>query len=71
MTILGLAESFKTLNRPDPARPWRFLTAYFSESIKDMDVKFWHNLHSSLKFVISKFEVDIFDITDIKKYFLN
>ena len=41
MTIFGLAESFKTINRPDPThcdalgRP-----AYFSESLKDEDVQF-------------------------------
>ena len=35
-----------------PTRPWRSLTAYFSESIKDRDVKFWHNLDSSLQFVL-------------------
>ena len=32
MTILGLAESFKTMNRPDPTET--LLTAYFSEKIK-------------------------------------
>ena len=43
MTILGLAESFKTMNQPGsvrPTRPWRSLAAYFSESIKDREVKF-------------------------------
>ena len=54
MTILGLTESFETMNQPGPTRPWRSLTAYFLESLKDRDVKFWHNLHSSLQFVLSK-----------------
>ena len=49
MTILELAESFETMNRPDP------------ESIKNMDVQFGHNLYSSLQFVLSKFWIDIFD----------
>ena len=40
MAILGLAESYKTIYRPDPTRPQRSLTAHFSESIKDMDDKF-------------------------------
>ena len=36
MIILGLAESFKSMNRScptrlNPIRPWLFLTAYFSE----------------------------------------
>ena len=44
MTISGLAESFKTMNRPDPDRlhptqPRRSLMAYFSESLKDRKVK--------------------------------
>ena len=43
MTILGLAESFKTLNRPCPTVT--LLTAHFSESVKDKDVNFQHNLH--------------------------
>ena len=38
MTILGLAESFKTMNQPNPTVT--LLTAYFSESIEDTDVKF-------------------------------
>ena len=36
MTILGLAESFKMMSRPDPTRPDPTITlfdAYFSESI--------------------------------------
>ena len=36
------------------------LTAYFLESLKDGDVKFWRNLHSSLQFGLSKFGLDIF-----------
>ena len=35
MTISTLAESFKTMNWPDPARPQRSLTAYLSESVYD------------------------------------
>ena len=66
MTILGLTESFKTMNQPDqsqpdPARLGRFLTAHFSESIKDRDVKFLHKLHSSLQFMLSNFWIDFFD----------
>ena len=40
MTYLGLAESFKTMNRFDPTRQELSLTAYFLESIKDGEVKF-------------------------------
>ena len=40
--------------RPDQAWPWRSLTAYLSETIIDRDVKFWHNLHSSLQFCAIK-----------------
>ena len=68
MTILGLAESFKTIIRPDPARTWRSLTAYFSESIKDREVKFVLNLHSNLEFVLSKFGIDIFDSLETMRF---
>ena len=49
MTILELDESFKTMNRPDPnrhvlVRPWRSLTVFFLEIVKDNDVKFWYKL---------------------------
>ena len=37
------------------------LTAYFSESIKDMDVKFLHNLQLNLQCMLSKFVINIFD----------
>ena len=45
MTIFGSAESFKTTNRPDPGpgRPGpteSVFDAYFSESLRDRDVKF-------------------------------
>ena len=50
VTILGLAETFDT----DPARPWHSLTAYFSESKQDRDMKFWDNLDSSFQFVLLK-----------------
>ena len=52
MIILELAESFKTMNGPDPTWQWRYLTAYFSVSIEDRDVKFWHNLNLGLRFVL-------------------
>ena len=58
ITILGLAESFKTMNRPDSKRS---LTVYFSESIQDSEIKFWHNFYSSLQFVLFKFGILIFD----------
>ena len=34
--------------RPELARPWRSLTTYVSETIKDSDMKFYHNLDISL-----------------------
>ena len=57
MTILGLAESFKTMNPPEPTvTP---LTTYFSESKKYRDEKFCHKLHSNLQFVLMNFGIDI------------
>ena len=52
LTMLGLAESFIAMNRPEPTVT--VLTASFSEDIRDRDVKFWHNIHSSLQFKIEK-----------------
>ena len=57
MTVIGLAKLFKTMNRSDPTRSLRFVTAYFSKSIKDTDVKFEHNLHSGLQFMQIKFGI--------------
>ena len=40
---------FKTMNQSGPTRldrNERSLTAYFSESMKNKGVKFWHNLQS-------------------------
>ena len=67
VTILELAESFKTMNRPNAARPdpIRSLTAYFSESMQDKDMKLLHNLHSSLQFMVFKLGIDIFDSFEI------
>ena len=44
-----------------PACLWRSLTAHIWEGIKNRDVKFWHNLDSNLKIMLSKFGIDIFD----------
>ena len=40
--------------------PRRSFKAYFSESIKDNDVKFWHKHYSSLQLVLLRIGVDIF-----------
>ena len=67
MKILGLPESFKTMNRRDLTRhiisdrPWRYFTAFFSESIKDNNVKFWLNLSYNFYLSLSKFGIDIYD----------
>lgn len=45
-------------NSDDPTDPIRlYLNAYISESIEDGDMKFWYNIDSSLKIVLSKFEM--------------
>ena len=51
-----------SLKWPVAARPCRYLTTYFSESTKDRDVKFWHNLDSSRKIIQLQFRMDIIDI---------
>ena len=50
--------------RPDPARLWRSLTAYISGSIEYRDLKYWHNIDSSLKIVQSNLK-HIFDSFEI------
>ena len=61
MIILGLAESFKKMSRPDPNQPWRSLKTFFSEIIKDMDAKFGVNLNSSLQFELLQLKVNIYN----------
>ena len=39
----------------NPAWSWCSLTVYISNSFIDMNVKFWHNLDSSLKILLLKF----------------
>ena len=68
MTILGLG--YRWIN-DEPARPDPTVThlmAHVSESIKDREVKFWHNLHSGLRFVPLRFEIDIFDSLDTMRF---
>ena len=38
---------------------------YFSESIKDRQVDISQNIHSSHKFVLSKYEIDTFENLEI------
>ena len=44
------------------------LTAYISGSIEEKDVKVWQNIESSLRNVLSKFEIDIFDSLEIMRF---
>ena len=46
--------------RPDSLLSWSCLTAYFSESIWNTEVKCWHIFHSSLQFVFSKLGINNF-----------
>ena len=66
MTILWLAESFKTMNWPDPTvTPFDGL---FLGKYKYRESKFWRNLHLSLQFVILKFEIDICDSLETMRF---
>ena len=60
MTILRIAESFKTMNWIDPTIKL-FDGLFLGNDIKKGTLKFCYNLHSSLQFVFSKFGIDIFD----------
>ena len=79
MTILRLAESFKTKNRPGPTHATQpgpiltdptimFFEAYFSKSIKDGGLKCRQNFHSSLLLVLSKSGINIFDSLEIMRF---
>ena len=60
---------FYVVNRfPNLARPWYSLTAYFSESMKDRDVKFGHNFDSGLTIMLLKFGIDIFDSLETMRF---
>ena len=49
MTILELAELFKTMNSSNQTGPTiTLVTVYFSENMKERDVTFSHNLYLSL-----------------------
>jgi len=42
--------------RPEPARPWRSLPLYISESTEAMEFKFQHNVCILMKIVVSSFQ---------------
>ena len=71
MIILGLAELFETMDRPDSARPDRrshSLISYFSESIEDKELKFLHNFDFRHQIDLSKFGMDIFESLEIMRF---
>ena len=47
--------------RPNTTQPWRSLAIYFSKTTWDKDVQFWNNRDSSLKIVLLKFGIHVFD----------
>ena len=57
MSILGQAESFKMMNRPDRDALLRLISR---KVYKIRGWKFSHNLHLSLQFVLLKVAMDIF-----------
>ena len=61
MNILGLAESFII---------WTDPTVTFFEGVflEVYDIRWYQNLHSNLKFVLSKFEIDIFDSLETMRF---
>ena len=71
MTISKLAESFKTMNRPDPAGSGLTVTLFEGLCLrkqKRRGVKFWYNLHLSLQFVLLKFGNNIFDNLETMRF---
>ena len=66
MTILGQAESFETINRPDPTVT--LFDGFFLGKYKDTNVKFSYNLDSSLQFMLFKFKIYIFHILETSRF---
>ena len=68
MTILGLAESFKTMNRPYRNALWRLI----SRNIKVRDVKYWHimNMNNLIWNLLQNFHEDKLLYIYIYIYFL-
>ena len=59
------------MNRPDPTRKDPTVTLFDSllfGKYKSIDVKFFHNLYSSLQFILSKYGIDIFDRFKIMRF---
>ena len=48
------------LTRTDPAWPWRSLTAYFTNMLKDTSLKLLHIIVTGLKIFVSYFHRDFF-----------
>ena len=57
------------MNRPGPTRPRRSLTAYFSNMLKDTNLKRLHNLDTGLKIVVAKFYRDSFFSSEVIAFF--
>ena len=55
--------------RDEPARPWRYLTAHFSNLLKDTSLKLLHNKATGLKIVVSNFYRDFFIISEVLSFF--
>ena len=54
-------KSIFEVNRPDPARPWRSFTAYFSNLLEDTNLKLLHNIVTGIKIVVINFDKAIFN----------
>ena len=54
---------------PDPDRPWRSLTSYFSNVFKYTSLKLSYNTDSGLKIVVSNFHRDFFNSSEVRAFF--
>ena len=55
--------------RPGPVRPWRSLTAYFSNLLKNKKLKLSHNIFTGLKTVALKFHIHFFISSEAIAFF--
>ena len=55
--------------RPETVRPWSSLPAYFSNLLKDTNMKPTHNKVIGLKFVVSSFHINFFISSEAISFF--
>ena len=64
-TAFSIANEKPGPTRPDAARPWRSLTAYFSNLLEDTSLKLSHNKATGFKITVPNFYRDFFNKSEV------